>query len=153
RGDSTTCSATRASGAPRPTGRAPSAAVPTATRPTRSGRTRASPRTRPGIGAIRRSRSRSGGSPAGPSSGSRSLWRTDRVDPLDRRSFLALAGAGAAALSLPSRPQAKKRRLRKSLMFGMVEGPAPLVEKFAKLKEVGFEGVELDSPSDRRPDE
>jgi L-ribulose-5-phosphate 3-epimerase len=74
------------------------------------------------------------------------------VDPLDRRSFLALAGAGAA-ISLSGDTEPGSVSLKKSLMFGMVEGPAPLVEKFAMLKEVGFEGVELDSPSDRHPDE
>jgi len=83
------------------------------------------------------------------------------VDPLDRRSFLALAGAGAVMYTEPgsfSRRVGRENEpgsvsLKKSLMFGMVEGPAPLVEKFAMLKEVGFEGVELDSPSDRHPDE
>jgi len=38
-------------------------------------------------------------------------------------------------------------------MFGMVDGDAPLLDKFAMLKEIGFEGVELDSPSDRNPEE
>jgi len=69
------------------------------------------------------------------------------MSPLDRRTFLA----GAAALALVRRPA--KRRLRKALMFGMVEGSQPLLEKFAMLKSIGFEGVELDSPSDLHADE
>jgi hexulose-6-phosphate isomerase len=38
-------------------------------------------------------------------------------------------------------------------MFGMVEGKGTLLETFRMLREVGFEGVELDSPSDLKPDE
>ncbi len=68
---------------------------------------------------------------------------------LDRRTFVA----GAAALALLRQAPPKKRRLRKALMFGMVEGSQSLLEKFAMLKAIGFEGVELDSPSDLRADE
>ena len=38
-------------------------------------------------------------------------------------------------------------------MFGMVEGDASLLDKFKMLRELGFEGVELDSPSSRSPEE
>jgi hexulose-6-phosphate isomerase len=74
------------------------------------------------------------------------------VNALDRRDLLALAGTAGLAVALRGAPRGK-RKLRKSLMFGMVEGSAPLAEKFAMLREVGFEGVELDSPSDLHPDE
>src|SRR5882672_10527574 len=73
------------------------------------------------------------------------------MDEIDRRTFLALTGASSLALALPRR--AAKRKLKKSLMFGMVEGSGSLLEKFTTLKEVGFEGVELDSPSDLHPEE
>ncbi len=73
----------------------------------------------------------------------------------DRRDFLSLAGATGLALALPrrARAQAKKRKLKKALMFGMVEGTAPVLDKFRMLREVGFEGVELDSPSSLDPAE
>jgi hexulose-6-phosphate isomerase len=38
-------------------------------------------------------------------------------------------------------------------MFGMVEGSGTLLEKFATVKAAGFEGVELDSPSNLHADE
>jgi hexulose-6-phosphate isomerase len=75
--------------------------------------------------------------------------------PFDRRGFLAAAGASLAlpfhrereAARVPERPSVKPRKLRKACMFGMVEGGASVREKFARLREAGFEGVELDSPS------
>jgi L-ribulose-5-phosphate 3-epimerase len=73
------------------------------------------------------------------------------ADALDRRQVLALAAATALPRALRAKPRGRK--LRKSLMFGMVEGPGTLLEKFTMLRDVGFEGVELDSPSDRNPDE
>jgi len=67
------------------------------------------------------------------------------VFPFDRREFLAAAGA---TFALPwSHPPAVKRKLRKACMFGMVEGDASVLDKFALLRDAGFEGVELDSPS------
>ena len=70
---------------------------------------------------------------------------------LDRRQVLSLAAA--AGLASAARPRRQKRKLRKALMFGMVEGKGSLLEKFTALRELGFEGVELDSPSDRSVDE
>jgi hexulose-6-phosphate isomerase len=63
----------------------------------------------------------------------------------DRRGFLAAAGA---AVSLPWRgAPMTKRKLRKACMFNMVEGDAPVLDKFEMLKAAGFAGVEIDSPS------
>jgi hexulose-6-phosphate isomerase len=70
---------------------------------------------------------------------------------LDRRDLLVGAAATGIAAALPRGSAARK--LRKSLMFGMVEGKGTLLEKFTMLREAGFEGVELDSPSDRKPEE
>lgn len=94
--------------------------------------------------------------------------------PIDRRHLLtasltaaALTGSG---LSAPGRrPRAdrqegeapsaeaapRKARFRKALKFGMVQEPAtPTVgEKFALLRAIGFDGVELDSPSNLDEDE
>ncbi len=77
------------------------------------------------------------------------------MNKLDRRTFLALTGASGMAMALPgSAPSpSRKRKLRKSLMFGMVEGSGSLLDKFTMLKQVGFEGVELDSPSELHPEE
>ena len=68
------------------------------------------------------------------------------MSPFDRRGFLA---AASATFALPWKRTAvtKKRKLRKACMLGMVEGDAPVLEKFTLLKDAGFEGVELDSPS------
>jgi hexulose-6-phosphate isomerase len=75
---------------------------------------------------------------------------------LPRRDFLRL---GAVALAAPafldfSAASAKvaetsaplKGRIYKSLKIGMVTGSASLTDKFKLLKDVGFDGVEMDSP-------
>lgn len=81
---------------------------------------------------------------------------------LDRRRLLGLAGAAAAAALAPdnalartssTRSHAPRQRLKKSLKYGMVQVDAPLAEKFRLLRAVGFDGVELDSPSDLDLDE
>ena len=41
----------------------------------------------------------------------------------------------------------KKHSLKKAVKYGMIGGGAPIAEKFALIKELGFEGVEFDSPS------
>lgn len=76
---------------------------------------------------------------------------------IERRHFLktaSLAGAGlmsgattlaAAGGGADAAPAAK--RFRKAVKIGMVAGDAPMVEKFKLLKELGFDGVELDSPN------
>ncbi len=46
-----------------------------------------------------------------------------------------------------------KRNIKKSLKFGMVEEGTSILEKFKLLKELGYDGVELDSPSDLDQDE
>jgi L-ribulose-5-phosphate 3-epimerase len=75
------------------------------------------------------------------------------MSEFDRRSFLSIAGATGLALAAPRGARPPARKLRKAAMYGMVEGDDTLLEKFTMLKSVGFEGVELDSPSDRNPDE
>ena len=67
---------------------------------------------------------------------------------LDRRGFLGVAALAAGTAALPAVPRsARLEKLKKSLGFGMVHGDAPLRDKFQLLVELGFEGVELDSPS------
>ena len=80
----------------------------------------------------------------------------------DRREFLGtgakiIAGTFAAAAASErgaraAAPADGPQRLtsgpvRISLKYGMVRGEAPMVEKFKMLKEIGFDGVELDSPN------
>ena len=84
-----------------------------------------------------------------------------------RRHFLQTTGWSAAALSVGmassanvstaddknKAADAKKPRLKKAVKFGMIGIKAPIEEKFALIKELGFDGVELDSPSSVDRDE
>ena len=77
--------------------------------------------------------------------------------PLDRRSLLAgTAALGAGALAGPglaaARP-ARRRNLKKALKIGMIREGSTLRERFQAAREAGFDGVELDSPTDLDLDE
>lgn len=88
---------------------------------------------------------------------------------LDRRSLLCAAGAAAglaalgtsaharpsgAAQSVPPAAQPPSpRKLRKAVMIGMCQQGKTLLEKFQVLRDAGFDGVELDSPSNLAHDE
>lgn len=50
-------------------------------------------------------------------------------------------------------PPASKRAIRRCLKFSMVAGDGSILEKFKLLKELGYDGVEMDSPSDLDLDE
>lgn len=76
--------------------------------------------------------------------------------PLNRRSFLrstaAAMTAGAALLQAvaPTRALAAegaKPKLRKAVKIGMIKDGSTFREKFELIKSLGFEGVEMDSPS------
>ena len=72
-------------------------------------------------------------------------------EPISRRSFIAgLAASGAAlplaGLAVASAP-ATPPPFRKAVKLGMVGEGASLLEKFELLRELGFDGVELDSPN------
>jgi len=71
---------------------------------------------------------------------------------IDRRRFLELGGAAALAGLLPS-PHLRRAGIKKAVKVGMVGVEASLEAKFALLREIGFDGVELDSPSALDPDE
>lgn len=76
---------------------------------------------------------------------------------MNRRHFLTSAASAAALASaaragLDRSPQrspspAAPRTLRKAVMIGMVAEGASLKEKFQILRDCGFDGVEMDSPS------
>jgi L-ribulose-5-phosphate 3-epimerase len=76
----------------------------------------------------------------------------------NRRSFLAAVStttaAALASTMLPTPLAAardagkKKPRLKKAVKFGMIGGGGTIEDKFKLIKELGFDGVEMDSPSD-----
>ncbi len=72
------------------------------------------------------------------------------TDRLNRRTFLktsaaiaAIAGTGQQLLAADS----GKPQLKKAVKLGMVQGNQSLLEKFQLLKEIGFDGVEMNSPN------
>ncbi|MEQ8850178.1 MAG: sugar phosphate isomerase/epimerase family protein [Phycisphaerales bacterium] len=74
---------------------------------------------------------------------------------MDRRTFMAGAAAlGTAALTRshaappPIGRVARSRRYRKALKLGMIAEGGTLLEKFTAARAAGFDGVELDAPSD-----
>jgi len=56
---------------------------------------------------------------------------------------LICSGLGIGGLEAAAR---KRTGMKKALMFGMVKMEGTLLDKFRMLKEVGYDGVELDSP-------
>jgi hexulose-6-phosphate isomerase len=74
---------------------------------------------------------------------------------MDRRSFLK-TGAAAFALAplLPAPPATDDRApFKLSLKYGMVGEGQTILEKFQLLADLGYDGVELDSPSDLDPEQ
>jgi hexulose-6-phosphate isomerase len=79
--------------------------------------------------------------------------------PFSRRAFLGAAAALTAAPATIGRarqvsaqpaavehPTASRSRIYKSLKWGMIQMDGSLEEKFATLRELGFDGAEIDSP-------
>src|SRR5262245_18149350 len=65
---------------------------------------------------------------------------------MNRRDFLTTT-AGVLAAGSVLADEAKKPKLKKAVKYGMIgEGKTPH-EKFALIKKIGFDGVEIDSPS------
>jgi len=77
----------------------------------------------------------------------------------DRRNFLKLAGAAvasAAATQVVGRAIAadsSAKPYKKAVKYGMIQAGSTVKEKFQLLKDLGFDGVELDSPSKLDRDE
>lgn len=68
-----------------------------------------------------------------------------------RREFLA---AVPAALALPTLLNAAEApKLKKAVKYGMIQIPGTPTDKFKLLKKLGFQGVEIDSPSSLKLDE
>jgi hexulose-6-phosphate isomerase len=77
------------------------------------------------------------------------------MEPLSRRDLFALSAAAALTHTLPAQtpPRPARSNFRKAVKIGMVEAGATLMEKFTILRDCGFDGVELDSPSGLTHDE
>ena len=77
----------------------------------------------------------------------------------NRRQVLGLAATGLASAALAPSLLARQeddgpaRAIKRSLKIGMVGEGATLEDKFLMLRDLGYDGVELDSPSDLKPDE
>ncbi len=65
---------------------------------------------------------------------------------MDRRSFLTTLAAASVPLSLSAQTAGTPLPIKLSLKCGMADFGANLEEKFRILKELGYDGVELDSP-------
>ena len=75
-----------------------------------------------------------------------------------RRCLQSLGAFGAAALAASFQPRVLAagdgaRRVKLAVKYGMVGEGKSVLEKFRLLKELGYDGVELDSPSDLSRDE
>ena len=73
---------------------------------------------------------------------------------MDRKDFLKItATAAAGSLVSPelfARPMSVSGglKIKKSLKYGMIKEDLSIMDKFKMLKDLGFDGVELDSPND-----
>src|SRR3954451_8035497 len=63
---------------------------------------------------------------------------------MDRRTFLA---AGLAATAALAADDTRKPKLRKAVKYGMIGVKGTPTDKFNAIKKLGFQGVEIDSPS------
>jgi hexulose-6-phosphate isomerase len=71
------------------------------------------------------------------------------LDSFDRRGFLKTSCSVAMAALVAQSPPASaaepaERRFKKAVKLSMVGGSATLVEKFKMLKELGFDGIDID---------
>ncbi len=77
---------------------------------------------------------------------------------MNRKNFLKTSTGIVAATALPfssfantkqsNNMNAKKVILKKSLVYGMIEEDLSMADKFKLVKDLGFDGVELNSPND-----
>ncbi|MGB3852304.1 MAG: sugar phosphate isomerase/epimerase family protein [Tunicatimonas sp.] len=75
---------------------------------------------------------------------------------MQRRGFIKLAGAALATSQLPglseAATQGSKMPIKKSLKYSMVEEEMPIADQFRMLVDIGFDGVEMDAPSELNVD-
>src|SRR6476661_6636381 len=60
---------------------------------------------------------------------------------------VACAAAGTRVLGADAPTSAARPKLRKAVKYDMIKLNAPIEKKFELIKSIGFEGVEIDSPS------
>lgn len=79
---------------------------------------------------------------------------------IQRRRFLQTTAAALgswSALSLQessaAEPDPSSKPIKKAVKYGMVQGQMSMLEKFKLVKELGFDGIELDSPAGYSRDE
>ena len=81
------------------------------------------------------------------------------AESFDRRRFLKVAGLAAAATGLnswsagPALAQPAPKAMKKAVKWGMIQTDGSILDKFKLLKQLGFDGVELDAPSTLNKDE
>src|SRR5690242_19865541 len=81
------------------------------------------------------------------------------AESFDRRGFLKVAGLAAAATGLNSwsagaaTAQETPKLMKKAVKWGMIQLDGSVLDKFKLLKQLGFDGVELDAPSMLNKDE
>ncbi len=74
-------------------------------------------------------------------------------DTLSRRDFnktvgaMCTGGVMSHALNASEQTPAQKLKLKLAVKFGMIGGPGSVEDKFNRIKKLGFQGVEMDSPS------
>jgi hexulose-6-phosphate isomerase len=82
-------------------------------------------------------------------------------EQIHRRDFLVAAGQAVGAAAILSHTKfaataeagSHSPKLKKAVKIGMVEEGATLLDKFKLLKDVGFEGIDMNSPNDLKLDE
>jgi L-ribulose-5-phosphate 3-epimerase len=72
---------------------------------------------------------------------------------LSRRGFFPIAAGAVATAAAFAADTPKLPRLKKAVKYGMVQIKGSAQDKFALLKKLGFQGVEIDSPSGLNLDE
>lgn len=72
----------------------------------------------------------------------------------DRRAFIKTSSAAALSLAVApnlmgnSKPLTNQPLIKKSLKFGMIKEDLSILDKFKLVKDLGFHGIEFDSPND-----
>ncbi len=75
------------------------------------------------------------------------------IPRIDRRTFLHSTLATTAALAAGAAADEKKPKLKLAVKYDMIRINGPIEEKFELIKSLGFQGVEVDSPSKIDKDE
>jgi L-ribulose-5-phosphate 3-epimerase len=75
------------------------------------------------------------------------------ISRIDRRTFLGSTLATAAALAAGAAAVEKKPKLKLAVKYDMIQIEGPIEKKFELIKTLGFQGVEMNSPSNIDQDE